>query len=125
VRVSSKGRRSWIVKYRVAGKEVEETLGTMLVIPLLSEARKRARASMDMAHGGVHPVRERRLKLVADQAAAAEQAFTLDKLIEDSSPGSIATAGRRRSTRSGACADGPSPTLAIIRYGRSRRSTSY
>ena len=59
-------RRSWQVLYRVGGKSVRETLGTTATIPKVDAARALARASIQKAHQGIHPVRERR------QAAAAE-----------------------------------------------------
>jgi integrase len=84
LRISSKGRRSWICLYRVAGgKLVPETLGTMSLIPSLAEARNRARASMDAARSGVHPVQARKQKQAAEEKAAEEQAYRLEQLIED------------------------------------------
>jgi integrase len=84
LRISSKGRRSWVAMYRVAGgKEVMETIGTMSLIPSLSDARTRARESMEKARRGIHPVHERKRLSDVGQAAAAEAAFTLDKLVED------------------------------------------
>jgi hypothetical protein len=69
LRISAKGRKSWIAQYRVSGREVQETLGTMAVIPSLAEARDRARQSMNKAHSGVHPVHERKAKLAAGRRA--------------------------------------------------------
>jgi Arm DNA-binding domain/Phage integrase family len=84
LRISSKGRRSWICMYRVAGgKEVMETLGTMSLIPSVAEARDRARRSMDAARSGIHPVKQRKQKQAAEQAAAEEQAYKLEQMVED------------------------------------------
>jgi integrase len=84
LRISAKGRRSWIAMYRVAGgKEVMETIGTMALLPSLADARDRARRSMDQARQDIHPVQARKQAQVAAAASAAEQAFTLDKLVED------------------------------------------
>jgi integrase len=60
LRVSPRGRKTWIAQYRVrGGKERCETIGTMAVIPDVDEARNRARASIDMARRGIDPVKQR------------------------------------------------------------------
>jgi hypothetical protein len=46
VLISSRGRRTWVAMYRVSGKPVIETLGTMAVIPKVEVARDLARASI-------------------------------------------------------------------------------
>jgi integrase len=58
--------------YRVKGKLVRETLGTVAVIPKIDEARARARESMRAAQSGVNPVEARRTKA----ANAAKEAQT-------------------------------------------------
>ncbi len=69
-RIEKEGRRTWQVMYRVKGKLVRETLGTVFVIPKVDEARDRARASMRAAQSGVNPVEARRTK-AADVAKDA------------------------------------------------------
>src|SRR4051794_22190748 len=60
LRVSPRGRKTWVAQYRVrGGKEVLETIGTMAVIPNVRDARERARASMDKARQGIHPIKQR------------------------------------------------------------------
>jgi integrase len=63
-RIEKDGRRTWQVMYRVKGKLVRETLGTVAVIPKIDEARARARESMQAAQSGVNPVEARRTKAV-------------------------------------------------------------
>src|SRR5689334_224029 len=48
-------RKTWQTMYRVGGKQVRETLGTLAMIPKVDEARGLARASMHKAQQGVHP----------------------------------------------------------------------
>jgi integrase len=86
VRVSAKGRKTWIATYRVSGKPVMQTLGTTIApapnrdrggtLPDLKDARDAARAAMNKAKSGVHPVEERRnaAKAAAAEKAAAEAA---------------------------------------------------
>jgi integrase len=72
LRVSDAGRKTWFVMYRVRGKKVRETIGTLATIPEVAAARQRARASIEMAQRGIHPVEAR--EEVA--AVAATQAMT-------------------------------------------------
>src|SRR5215469_17942536 len=61
VRVSPKGRKTFIAQYRVSnGPEVVETIATTAVLPSVAEARQRARHSMLKAKEGINPVSERR-----------------------------------------------------------------
>ena len=55
LRVSPRNRRTWLAMYRVAGKSVMQTLGTMAQVPKVDEARARARASMTQARDGGKP----------------------------------------------------------------------
>jgi integrase len=59
LRVSDAGRKSWFVMYRVQGRKVRETIGTLAAIPEVADARQRARASIELAQRGVHPVEAR------------------------------------------------------------------
>lgn len=80
-RAGHDGRKSWQVMYRVNGKLVRETIGTLASVPKVDDARNLARASMQTAQRGIHPVEERRR---ADEEkrrqAEAEQARERDTL---------------------------------------------
>jgi len=81
LRVSPKGRKTFIAQYRVkGGPEVVETIGTMQLIPKVAEARERARHSMLKAREGINPVAARRHQEAAEKAAAAAKALTFEKL---------------------------------------------
>src|SRR4051794_10644368 len=54
------GRKSWQVMYRVNGKLVRETLGSLATPPKVDDARNRARTSLEKAQRGIHPAEERR-----------------------------------------------------------------
>ncbi len=86
LRISDRGRRSWIVLYRVRGKLVRETLGTTAVLPHLGEARDLARASLRKAKEGVNPVEAKRDTVKAAETAAkaeaARQRDTLDTILD-------------------------------------------
>lgn len=76
---SREGRKTWIAMYRVDGKAVMETIGTLAQIPKVDKARDLARASIMKAKGGAHPVGERRAEkahraaeIAAVEAAAVE-----------------------------------------------------
>src|SRR2546423_7290342 len=60
LRVASSGRKTWVAMYRVAGKLIRETIGTLALIPNVAAARDRARESMQQAQAGKNPVAERR-----------------------------------------------------------------
>ena len=76
-----KPRKTWQVMYRVGGKKVRETLGTIAVIPKVDRARDLARASMQKAETGVHPVAERRDAQAEElRQVKAEEARRLDTL---------------------------------------------
>lgn len=68
LRVSATGAKSWVVMYRVGGRQVRETLGTLAQIPKVDEARRRALASLAKARAGINPVNERRF--AAERGAA-------------------------------------------------------
>src|ERR1051326_94033 len=69
VRISARGRRTWIAMYRVNKKSVMETIGTTGLLPSVADARQRARESMTKARDGINPVERRR-----EAEAAEEQA---------------------------------------------------
>jgi integrase len=70
LRVAAGGRKSWFVMYRVIGKKVRETIGTLASIPKVDKARDLARDSLRQAQQGVHPVQTRKN---ASQAAEREE----------------------------------------------------
>jgi integrase len=83
LRVSPRGRKTFIAQYRVkGGKEVLETIGTLAVIPSVADARGRARASMLKARAGIHPKQEREQQAAQAKAEAAANAFTFRALAE-------------------------------------------
>jgi integrase len=82
LRLSARGRRTWIAKYRVGKKQEMETLGTMAVITSVADARARARASMTKAHDGVNPIAVRREAEAEEKAKAEAEAFTFSKAAE-------------------------------------------
>jgi integrase len=72
LRVAAGGRKTWFVMYRVGGKKVRETIGTLAVVSKVEKARELARGSMRQAQAGIHPVEERR----AAKRVAAENPET-------------------------------------------------
>jgi integrase len=70
-------RKTWMCTYRVAGRRVRETLGTTATVPRVEDARNLARASMQKAQAGTHPVEERQ-----SRAAAAQRLDTLDRAMD-------------------------------------------
>src|SRR3954452_48604 len=62
IRVTANGAKSWVAMYRVNGKAVMETIGTVARIPRVDEARHAGRASMEKAAAGNNPVVEKRLE---------------------------------------------------------------
>jgi integrase len=82
IRLSPKGRRTWIAMYSVRGRAVMETIGTIAIIPKLADARDRARLSIDKARQGINPVAERRQEAIQAAAEATEIAFTFAKLAD-------------------------------------------
>lgn len=71
LRISDAGRKTWFVMYRVRGRKVRETIGTIAAIPNVGDARQRARESIELAQRGVHPAEAR------EEAAAAEAARSI------------------------------------------------
>src|SRR5438477_8793123 len=64
VRITASGAKSWVAMYRVNGKPVMETIGSIARVPRVDDARQAARDSMAKAATGDHPVREKRIKAV-------------------------------------------------------------
>lgn len=80
--VADGGRRTWQAMYRVRGKLVRETLGTVAAIPKVDAARDLARESMQKAQAGVHPVEDRQRAAQRAEAAAARKRDTLAAAID-------------------------------------------
>jgi integrase len=57
---SRAGRKTWMAFYRVNGKLVRETIGTLATFPNVADARKRVQESLQKAADGINPVAERR-----------------------------------------------------------------
>jgi integrase len=85
LRVSPKGRKTFIVQYRVRLdgklKERQETIGTLAYLTV-AQARDRARQSKAKASAGIDPVAERRADNAAEEAERQLKAFTFIKLID-------------------------------------------
>jgi integrase len=77
--------------YRVKGKQVMETLGTLAQIPKVEKARDLARASILKAKSGANPAEERRAENVR-QVAAAE---TAQKAAQEAVGGRFAVVAER------------------------------
>jgi integrase len=83
LRVSGSGRKTWIAMYRVKGKLVRETIGTISDIPKVSEARDRARDSLQIAQKGVNPVdAKRHIRREAIERAGETVGDVLDRYLE-------------------------------------------
>ena len=77
IRISETGRKTWIAMYRVSGKLVRETIGTLDTFPSVADARDLARQSLQQAQRGINPVAVRR-----QQKAATAAPDTLGAVIE-------------------------------------------
>ena len=80
LRLSATGARSWVAMYRVGGKQVRETLGSVARVPNVDDARRLALASMQKARAGVNPVEERRA--AKTRAAANTVAAAIERYLE-------------------------------------------
>src|SRR5260370_1043074 len=84
LRISDGGRKTWFVMYRVSGKKVRETIGTLNAIPSVAKARDKARLSIQQAQAGIHPVRAREVEArVAASAAATTFAAVADRYLAE------------------------------------------
>jgi len=88
LRISETGRKSWVTMYRVGGKLVRETIGTVALIPSVAEARDRARESLQKAQKGINPVQERReaeeaAKIAKKTAPARTFAAAADRYLRE------------------------------------------
>jgi integrase len=87
LRISAKGRRTWVCMYRCNGRAIMETIGTQAVIPDVAAARALARASMVKARAGTNPVEQRREEAAAQEAEAKAKQKTFAWLIAHSEQG--------------------------------------
>ena len=55
-KANGQSRKTWQAMYRVNGKLVRETIGTLATLPSVADARKLARDSLQKAHQGINPV---------------------------------------------------------------------
>ncbi len=76
IRLTEKGAKSWVAMYRVDGRTVMETLGSLAKLPKIEAAREMARASMQKAEAGYNPVAEKRT------AAARSAANTVKAAVD-------------------------------------------
>jgi integrase len=83
LRLTSKGARTWIAMYRVNGKKVLQTLGTMKAIPKVDDARQAAREAIMMARTGVNPVEEKRAEVAAAEAEGVTFAEVADRWMRE------------------------------------------
>src|SRR3979409_2489167 len=60
MRGAANGAKSWVAMYRVGGKAVMETIGSLAKIPKVDDARLAARTSMGRAAAGSNPVAQKR-----------------------------------------------------------------
>jgi integrase len=74
VRITASGAKSWVAMYRVNGKPVMETIGSLAKVPRVDDARQAARDSMAMAATGGHPVRDRRTAVARGAANTCKAA---------------------------------------------------
>lgn len=79
LRITAKGAKSWVAMYRVNGKTVMETIGTLVRIPKVVSARKLARDSMEKAAAGENPVKEK--KEAAKRTAANTVRLAVDRYL--------------------------------------------
>lgn len=85
-------RRIWQCMYRVQGKQVREQLGTLASVPKIEEARALARASMQKAQQGIHPVKQRRAEQQQATSRSIRRRDTLGMILDRY----LAEYGRRR-----------------------------
>jgi integrase len=71
LRISESGRKTWQVMYRVAGRQVRETIGPAAAFPNVADARQRARESLQKAAAGINPATEREKKKAHARATLA------------------------------------------------------
>lgn len=83
LRIAPSGRKSWVALYRVNGRLVRETIGTVGLIPNVAEARDRARESLRQVERGIHPIEARRASEEAAMIAEAQGAANTFNAVAD------------------------------------------
>jgi hypothetical protein len=74
LRITAKGVKSWVATYRVNGRVLMETIGSLAKVPDIADARDMARASMQKAQTGTHPVEEKRVEAARSAANTVKAA---------------------------------------------------
>jgi integrase len=92
LRMTAKGAKSWVAMYRVAGKPVMQTLGSMSAIPKVDTARKLAREAILAARSGINPV-----DIARAEKAEAETTFAavVERYLRQHVDRHVGTAWRR------------------------------
>ena len=80
IRISARGRRTWICMYRVQRKDVMQSIATTAMLPRLQDAREAARKLMLLAREGIDP---RKAKAAAADREQAEKAFSYSDLVTE------------------------------------------
>jgi integrase len=79
IRLTAAGAKTWVAMYRVDGKTVMETIGTLAKVPRVDDARNLARLSMQQAATGANPVVEKRI--AATRSATNTVAAAVDRYL--------------------------------------------
>jgi integrase len=78
LRVADSGHKSWVVMYRVIGKQRRYTIGTLAEVPKVEDARGRARDIMQEAARGNDPAGEKKAARAKARAAPKPLVNTVD-----------------------------------------------
>ena len=85
IRITPQNVRSWAVRYKVRGADEPQRRHTLGIYPAMSlaDARERARAILDAAHGGIDLLARERVAQEVKEAARTEAArITLNKVAD-------------------------------------------
>lgn len=77
LRVADSGHKSWVLFYRVGGKQRRMTIGTLAAFPDVGAARGEARGALHLVERGVDPAEQRK------QAPAAPQALAFGAIADE------------------------------------------
>ena len=98
LRMNDKGRKTWMVHFRVDSKQGKLVLGTWSTMTV-DEAREKARWAREQAEAGVHPRIAREIEEAARRRASGEQfAAVADQYIEAAKDGQLLGARRQAVT---------------------------
>src|SRR5262245_23126311 len=81
LQVAPGGARTWILRFRHAGKRRDMGLGSLAVVSL-ADARRKAAEARKMLDAGIDPIEARNASQAA-QAAAAARSVTFEKAATD------------------------------------------